>query len=137
MGTVLNPYLHFDGTAREALEFYASVFGGEASITTFESFMPEGTEGRDRVMHGQVEAPNGFVLMGADTPQDLAPATASGYAVSLSGDDERALRGYWDRLSEGGTVDTPLETQVWGDTFGQLTDRFGVPWLVNIAGQPG
>jgi PhnB protein len=134
MGTLLNPYLHFDGNAREAMEFYASVFGGTATISTFGEFMPEGSEGGDRVMHAQVEAPNGFVVMGADTPQEMASAAPSGYAISLSGDDETALRGYWDRLSEGGSVSMPLETQVWGDTFGQLTDRFGIPWMVNIAG---
>ena len=58
-------------------------------------------------------------------------APGSNFAVSLSGDDE-ALRGYWDGLADGGTVAMPLEKQAWGDEFGMLTDRFGIPWLVNI-----
>jgi PhnB protein len=138
MGTQLNPYLHFDGNARDALEFYADVFGGSAELSTFGEFQPPDSPGADLVMHGQVSAPNGFVLMGADTPPGMSFSGAAGYAVSLSGDDEAALRGYWDRLSDGGSVSMPLEKQVWGDTFGQVTDRFGIPWMVNIAGErPG
>jgi PhnB protein len=135
MGTLLNPYLHFDGNARAALEFYAEVFGGSAELSTFGQFAPPDSPGADRIMHGMVTAPNGFVVMGADAPPEMGSSAAAGYAISLSGDDEQALRGYWDRLSEGGTVSMPLEKQVWGDTFGQLTDRFGIPWMVNIAGE--
>ena len=59
---------------------------------------------------------------------------SGGFAVSLSGDDEAELRGYWDKLSEGGQVTVPLEKQVWGDTFGMVTDRFGVGWMVTVPG---
>ena len=83
-------------------------------------------------MHAQLETPDGFTLMASDT----APAWARSppgrnFAVSLSGDDD-ALRGYWKGLAEGGTITMPLEKQMWGDEFGMLTDRFGIPWLVNI-----
>ena len=54
-------------------------------------------------------------------------------SLSLSGDDEAELRGYWDGLTEAGTVAVPLEKAPWGDNFGMCTDRFGVPWMVNIA----
>ena len=87
-------------------------------------------------LHSQLETENGLVMMGADTPSgmDLTPGT--NYSVSLSGEDETELRGYWDKLSAGGTVSMPLEKAPWGDTFGMCVDRFGVTWLVNIAGQP-
>ena len=58
----------------------------------------------------------------------------SNISVSLSGDAEGELRGYWDGLAAGGTVTVPLEKAPWGDTFGMLVDRFGIPWLVNISG---
>jgi PhnB protein len=55
--------------------------------------------------------------------------------VSLSGDDAKQLRGYWDKLSKAGQVMMPLEKQMWGDEFGMCTDQFGVPWMVDIAQQ--
>ena len=129
----LNPYLSFGTDAAEALEFYRTVFGGEVTSNTFGDY---GTEGPDAqlLMHGQLVTDTGFTLMGADTPSFMERKTGSGIVVSLSGDEADALRGYWEKLSEGATVSTPLEKQMWGDEFGQLTDRFGVDWLVNIAG---
>jgi len=85
-------------------------------------------------------SPNGFVLMGADTPNSMDLTAGSNYSVSLSGDDEAELRGYWDKLSDGGTVNMPLEKAPWGDSFGMCVDKFGVTWLVNISSgesQPG
>jgi PhnB protein len=137
--TRLNPYISFRGTAREAMEFYQSVFGGELDLSTFSDFqMPGiGEDEADLIMHGQLEAPGGLVLMGADTPRSMELAEGSSITISLSGDDDVELRGYWDKLAEGGTVSMPLEAAPWGDAFGQLTDRFGVSWMVNIAGSGG
>jgi len=133
MTTRLNPYLSFRDTAREAMEFYRTVFGGELTLSTFgDSGMPVEDSESGNVMHGQLDTPSGFTLMGADTPSSMAVSTNG--TVSLSGDDEAALRGYWDALAEGGTLGVPLETAPWGDTFGMLTDRFGIGWMVNIAG---
>ena len=134
MASRLNPYLNFRGQAREALEFYASVFGGDVVVSTFGEFgdPPPGSEGTD-VMHGQLETPMGFTLMCADVPSAMELTLGDNITVSLSGDDAEALRGYWERLSAEGTVLFPLERQMWGDEFGQCTDRYGVPWLVNIA----
>ena len=73
--------------------------------------------------------------MGADNPPGSALTAGNNIAVSLSGDDDAALRGYWDKLSDGATVTVPLEKQMWGDVFGMCTDRFGIQWMVNI-GQP-
>jgi PhnB protein len=73
--------------------------------------------------------------MAADTPPGMpTPSEASNITISLSGAEDAELRGYWDKLAEGGRVDMPLGQAPWGDYFGQLTDRFGVGWLVNIAG---
>jgi PhnB protein len=133
MASRLNPYLNFRGQAREALEFYESVFGGDVVITTFGQFgePPPGSEAGD-VMHGQLETPMGFTLMCSDVPSAMELTQGDNVSVSLSGDDADALHGYWERISAGGTVLFPLEKQMWGDEFGQCTDRFGVSWLVNI-----
>ena len=134
--TLLNPYISFRGTAREAMEFYRSVFGGELDLSTFSDFqMPDvGEDEANLIMHGQLAAPGGLTLMGADTPRSMELAEGSNITISLSGDDDTELRGYWDKLAEGGTVTMPLEVAPWGDAFGQLTDKFGVSWMVNIAG---
>jgi PhnB protein len=89
------------------------------------------------IMHGMLETPSGFTLMGADSPTGADSAPVFTYSVSLSGDDDAELRGYWEQLSAGGTVSVPLEKQMWGDVFGMCTDRFGITWMVNIAGQDG
>ncbi len=137
MPTRLNPYLGFRDNARQAMEFYRSVFGGDLTMSTFAEFQAsqDPAEG-PKIMHAMLIAPNGFVLMGADTPKDRPHTPGDTYSVSLSGDDEAELRGYWDKLSPGAKVTWPLAKAPWGDTFGMLTDRFGVSWMVNIAG-PG
>jgi PhnB protein len=134
----LNPYLSFQDSAREAMTFYHSVFGGDLTVSTFADFhASEDPAEQDKVMHSQLEAPDGLVLMAADTPNQMEYRPQSGVSVSLSGDDESKLRGYWDSLSEGGTVVMPFEKAPWGDTFGMCVDRFGTSWMVNAAAQPG
>ncbi len=133
MTTRLNPYLGFRDTAREAMEFYRSVFGGELTLSTFGDFQAsEDPAEQDKIMHGMLETEGGLVLMGADTPNSMDYTVGTNYSVSLSGTDEAELRGYWDKLSDGGTVTLPLEQAPWGDFFGMCSDRFGVSWLVNI-----
>lgn len=129
----LNPYLSFRDTARQAMEHYHSTFGGELHLNTFaEMQASEDPAEAGKIMHGMLEGDNGIVLMGADTPNAMEYTPAAGMAVSLSGDDEATLRGYWDKLADGGTVTMPLEKAPWGDTFGMCTDRFGISWMVNI-----
>ena len=131
----LNPYLSFKDNARQAMEFYHSVFGGELAMNTFAEFQAsEDPAEQDKIIHSMLEGDNGGVLMGADTPNSMEYTPAAGMAVSLSGDDEGSLRGYWEKLSDGGTVTMPLEQAPWGDSFGMCTDRFGTSWMVNIAG---
>jgi PhnB protein len=134
MATKLNPYLAFPGTAREAMQFYESVFGGTLTLNTFGETGAEGVPDPDQIMHASLEAPNGLTLMASDMPPGMEWSSGNSIAISLSGEDAGQLRGYWEALSGGGTVTMPLEMQMWGDEFGMCTDRFGMPWMVNIAG---
>ena len=132
MASTLNPYIGFAGNARDAMERYREVFGGDLTLSTFGDFGQAGTPIEHLIMHGMLHTPSGFTLMGADTPPGMDHQPGGAITISLSGDDEAELRGYWDGLSDGGTVTMPLERQMWGDLFGQCTDRFGVNWMVNI-----
>ncbi|MFD4257797.1 VOC family protein [Streptomyces sp. NPDC058534] len=137
MTSRLNPYLTFDGDARQAMAFYEQVLGGTLALNTFgSSGMPDPAYA-DKIMHGMLETPSGFTLMGADTPPGMDHAPGNNFSVSLSGDDTAELRGYWEKLSAGGSVSVPLEKQMWGDVFGMCTDRFGIPWMVNISEPTG
>jgi len=135
MASRLNPYISYDGNAREAMEFYKQVLGGELTINTFGEFGAPDGPGADNVMHAQLESPSGFTLMASDTPPGMEYKPGDNISISLSGDDADELRGYWDKLSGNGTVTMPLEKQMWGDEFGSCVDQFGITWLVNI-GQP-
>jgi PhnB protein len=135
MTTRLNPYLSFRDTAREAMDFYQSVFGGELTRSTFGEFhASEDPAEQDKIMHSQLLTDNGLALMASDIPNHMEYTVGTNYSVSLSGEDDAELRGYWDKLSAGGTVTMPLEQAPWGDAFGMCVDKFGVTWLVNIAG---
>jgi PhnB protein len=137
MASLLNPYVNvLDGKAREALEFYRSVLGGELNVMTFGEMGAEGPVA-DQVMHGQLETEAGFTLMVADAPPEMVQVTmGNNISISLSGpaEDGDALRGWFAGLAEGGQVPQPLEPAPWGDEFGMLVDRFGITWMVNIAG---
>src|SRR5829696_3995173 len=139
MASRLNPYVNvLGGKAREALEFYQSVLGGDLNVLTFGDM---GTEGplAAQVMHGQLETPAGYTLMVADAPPEMVEVImGTNISISLSGgpEDAEALRGYFAGLAEGGQVAQPLEPAPWGDEFGMLVDKYAISWLVNIAGQP-
>ncbi|GIF07801.1 VOC family protein [Actinoplanes siamensis] len=136
MTSRLNPYLTFDGNAREAMETYRSIFGGDLRISTFGEFGAPDESIRDKVMHAMLETPQGYTLMASDTAPGMPFTPGNTNTVSISGGAEDNLREFWDKLADGGTVHVPFEKQMWGDEFGQLVDRFGVPWMVNVtAGQ--
>src|SRR5216117_1936973 len=118
MASRLNPYLSFSGNARQAMEFYKDVFGGELSLNTFGEFGQADSPDADKIMHSLLEAPNGFALMGSDTPGGMDFNPGNTITVSLSGDDAAQLRGYWEKLSTAGKVMMPLEKQMWGDEYG-------------------
>lgn len=132
MTSRLNPYIQFRDTAKEALEFYARVFGGELTISTFGAMGVEGPEA-EKIMHGMLTTPAGFRLMASDTPEQMEHTPGGNITISLSGDDADELRGWFAKLSDGADVTLPLAAQMWGDEFGMLTDRFGTSWMVNIA----
>lgn len=135
MASRLNPYISFTDNARAALEFYKTVFGGTLTLNTFSQYGAADSPDAAKIMHGTLETDSGFTLMGADTPTGMDHTPGTNISISLSGDDLDELRGYWQKLSEGGTVSVPLEKQMWGDEFGMCTDKFGITWMVNIAGE--
>jgi PhnB protein len=133
----LNPYLNFKGEAREALEFYRSALGGELEIMTYGSMpgMSDDPAEQDLVMHGQLETEHGLVLMAADTPSSMPDATpTTGVTVALTGSeaDLDYVQTAVTALSAGATDVLPFEKAPWGDHFGQLTDRYGVPWMFDV-----
>jgi PhnB protein len=133
MATRLNPYLGFRDTARQAMDFYQTVFGGDVTRSTFAEFQAsEDPAEQDKIMHSTLTTDNGFTLMASDTPNSMDYTPGTNYSVSLSGEDEEELRGYWGKLADGGTVTMPLEKAPWGDSFGMVNDQFGVTWLINI-----
>ncbi len=133
----LNPYIHFKDNAKEAMEFYKSVFGGELTMSTFKEGMHEEGPGSDNIMHAMLIVGPELTIMAADTPSKMEYKPGASIELSLSGEnsDEEKLTGYWNKLLEGGTTRVPLEKAPWGDTFGMLTDKFGIEWMVNIAGK--
>jgi len=136
MATQLNPYIGFKDNAREAMEFYKTVFGGELEIHTFGEYQMPGQDPaeNDKVMHAMLTAQNGMVFMAADTPNGMPYAAGASISMSLSGDNDEELTDYFNKLAEGGSIAMPLDAAPWGDKFGMLTDKFGIKWMVNIAG---
>lgn len=136
MTSKLNPYINFDGQAKEAIEFYKSVFGGQLNLNTYkESGMSKDPSTDDKIMHAMLVADNGMTLMASDTPPGMPYSVGNNISISLSGDDDAELSGYWDKLSDGAKISMPLATAPWGDKFGMLVDKFGINWMVNIAGK--
>jgi PhnB protein len=132
----LNPYINFSDNARQAMEFYKGVFGGELALNTFGELGGAAPGDENKIMHAMLETPSGFTLMGSDAPAGMPHDAGSNISISLSGDDAENLRGYFEKLSSGGSVTMPLEKQVWGDEFGMLVDPYGVAWMVNISQPP-
>ncbi|MFI7697887.1 VOC family protein [Nonomuraea sp. NPDC049480] len=129
----LNPYLTFNGNARQAMEFYASVFGGRLAFNTFAEFGATDSPDADKIMHAVLETDAGYTIMAGDVTSDMQHQPMTGCSVSLSGDDADLLRGYWAKLSAGGTTTMPMQKQIWGDEFGMCVDPFGVSWMVNVS----
>ncbi|MEH1017033.1 VOC family protein [Micromonospora sp. CPCC 206060] len=133
MTSQLNPYLTFNGNAREAMEFYHSVFGGQLRISTFGEFGSSDPAIADKVMHAMLTTDRGYLLMASDTAPGMPYDPGNIITCSLSGDPGEGLEEAWEKLSDGGTVTMPFEKQMWGDLYGMCIDRFGIPWMVDIA----
>jgi len=133
MKSVLNPYLGFKDNAREAFEFYKTVFGGKVELHTFEEYhASEDLAEMKKIMHATLTADNGIMFMGADTPNSMTYEKPAGISMSLSGDDEAELSGYYEKLLEGGMAPMQFEVAPWGDKFGMVVDKFGITWMVNV-----
>ncbi len=136
MNSRLNPYISFKDNARQAMEFYKSVFGGKLTVSTFaEAGMAQDPSDSDKVMHSMLEADNGITFMGSDTPKHMGYREGARVSIALSGDNEPELSGYFTKLAVGGTVGVPLAKAPWGDSLGMHTDKFGIDWMVNVAGK--
>lgn len=133
MASKLNPYLNFDGNAREAVEFYQSVLGGELLVHTFGESMPDAGDIADQVMHASLVTEAGYTIFASDTPPGMTRSLGTQITVSISGDETELLRSYWAGLTAGAQIEVPLEVQMWGDEYGSFTDRYGTPWMVNIS----
>ena len=134
MQTKLNPYLGFRDNAREAMEFYKTVFGGRLDLQAFGAANASSDPSEaDKIMHAVLEADNGITFMAADTPKGMEHQPGTNISMALSGDNEEELRDYYAKLKEGGTERMPLAKAPWGDTFGMVTDKFGVQWMINIS----
>ncbi|ONI82185.1 hypothetical protein ALI22I_39280 [Saccharothrix sp. ALI-22-I] len=131
MGSRLNPYISYNGNARQAMEFYQEVFDGKLEMGTVADFGSPDSPNADKVMHARLDTPDGYTLMAWDVPEGVPHHPGDNVAVYLGGDDSE-LRGHFEKLSAGGTVTMPLEKQAWGDEAGALVDRFGITWMVNI-----
>ena len=153
MSITTTTHLNFRGTARQALEFYGSVFGGDVTLATYGDFgMPADAPGADKVVFGQVENAEGLRLMAYDVPGATEDSAAEDGAAtagtttrengvtltdrtffqSLRADSLDELTGYWDALAEGATIVEPLAASAWSPGFGMLTDRFGVTWVLDV-----
>ncbi|MGW4769740.1 VOC family protein [Nocardia sp. NPDC004278] len=131
MGSTLNPCIVFDGNAREALQFYQSVLGGELHIGTVADFGSPDAPDADNVMHAVLSSPTGYTIMGWDAPERVEYRPGTNVAIFIGGDDSQ-IRDYYEKLSADGTVTLPLEKQSWGDEAGSLIDKFGISWMFNI-----
>jgi PhnB protein len=138
----LNPYLSFRSEAKAALDFYQSVLGGELDVSTFGGTpmegMPTPDEDKDLVMHGQLDTPGGLTIMASDTPSFMEyVAPSAGVTVALTGgpEDHDYIRGAYEKLSDGATPGEPFELAPWGDYYGQLTDKFGISWMFDVAAE--
>lgn len=126
----MSPYIVFNGEAREALTFYQSVFGGDLHTTTFSEFGgPAGSE--QEIMHGQLTT-SSFVLMASDNPDKTSPRGPGNVTICLWGDDVDTGRAWFAALAEGAQVNMDFAEQIWGDWYGDVTDRFGVSWGINV-----
>lgn len=132
MTQMLTPYLNFAGQAAEAMKFYHSILGGELKMQTFgEAKMAQSPEEEKLIIHANLVG-EGFTLMASDTHPSMKSVVGNNVRLSLSDADGERLTKAFNALAEGGKVDFPLAKQFWGDTFGEVTDKYGMHWMVNI-----
>ena len=131
----LTPYLSFAGNCREALTFYQECLGGELSLQTVEGSpvedqCPAGI--KHQILHGFLQK-DGLLLMGSDMQEPGGHVPGNTVALCLACNSDAEINARFTNLSAGGTIFDPLGVKFWGDTFGVLTDKFGVRWMLNYA----
>ena len=132
----LTPYVHFAGTAREAMTYYSEVFDCSVQLHTFEEFHRDDGPARAIAHSGLVGAP--FNLFAADAAGDERPLKCEGIMFSLLGTaSSDTLRTWFARLAEGGRVVDELQRRPWGDWDGQVVDRYGLHWLIGFEDDGG
>ena len=131
MGSQLNPYISYNGNARQAMEFYQEVFGGALEMGTVSDFGAPDSPNADKLVHARLDTADGYTLMAWDVPEGV-PCHPGNNVAGYVGDDDGELRGSFEKLAAGGTLTMPLEKQAWGDEAGALVDRFGITWMLNI-----
>jgi PhnB protein len=132
MSATLSPYLNFNGNTGEAMRFYQSVLGGDLYIQTFgEAGVAQSDAEKDLTMHAALTS-DAMTLFASDGRPGQPPIIGDNVSLSINGNDMEKLTGYFNGLGAGGKVDMPLAKQFWGDTFGMITDKFGMHWMVNI-----
>ena len=131
----LNPYLSFGGNCQEAMEFYKEVFGGKLEMTNYlDGGMSQSADDEKLIMHAMLQADNGITFMASDGRSTIEAESEPSIQLSINGDNLEELTELFEKLSEGGLIREPLVKAPWGDTFGMLTDKYGIQWMVNIAG---
>jgi PhnB protein len=137
--TTLTPYLLFDGSCREAMEFYHTVFGGELSITKVSESpakdqMPAFQQNKTvnaRLKSSSVEISASDWLM-----PDVSPVRGNTVCLFLSGGTFPELKSLFEKLSDGAKVTDPLKEVFFG-YYGALNDRFGIRWMFQASPQNG
>ena len=136
--TKLNPFIFFGGNCREVMEFYRGIFCGNLSLNTYAESPPgahsdpkaHSEEMKSKIMHARLEGE--VIILGSDNPHNNAEKNSGQFSLSLEGSDKNQLSSYFEKLSEGGIVLSPLQEQFWGVIFGMVTDKFGVTWMLSI-----
>jgi len=129
------PHLNFRGQAREALNFYESVFGGTTVTVTYQDAHAVQNEAdTDLIMWGQTTTSDGFAIMAYDVPTDVSfDRGERSFFVSVRGNDEKEIERCGKGLAVGATIVTDLAPSGWAPLYGMLTDKFGVTWVLDIA----
>ncbi|HRD56866.1 MAG TPA: VOC family protein [Ferruginibacter sp.] len=136
----INPYIHFNGNAEEAFNFYKSVFAGEfATVVRFSDMpanpdfpMPENEAGK--LAHIALPIGKGSMLMGSDTPSFMGKHNESETRskISISTESKEEADKIFNGLSAGGQIEMPIADSPWGSYFGMFRDKYGIEWMIDF-----
>lgn len=140
----INPYIHFNGNAEEAMLFYRSVFGGEfSSIKRFKDLAGQeqlfSENEANKIMHMALPLDGGTVLMASDVPEFMGQVNEkeNRSKISINTDSQEEADNIYNGLSTGGEIEVPMDVSPWGSSFGMFRDKYGIEWMVEYAGQNG